>query len=304
MRRFVRAVAACALLIPNLAAAEPINLKLSFFTSDRSQIYQGTVKPFVDAVNAEGGGLVHIDVFFSGAISGDMTRQPQLVSDGIADLALVAPGMTPERFHDTSIMELPGLFRDGDEASRIYLQLASSGVLSGYGKFQVICAFVTGNENVHSRKPITSIADLRNLTVRVDNLIEAEVLQRLGAVPVMLSLNRTNEAISQGTIDGAVVPPSMLSEFGIGRVTTHHFMMGVGRVPVTILMNRDKFESLPENARAIIRRRGGQWLGGFAATTSGSWIAKPCKAWRLTPDAQLFFPARPTARRSSEYTET
>ena len=33
-------------LSPTLSAADPINLKLSFFTSDRSQIYQMSVKPF------------------------------------------------------------------------------------------------------------------------------------------------------------------------------------------------------------------------------------------------------------------
>lgn len=115
-------VAACTLLLPTIAAADPINLKLSFFTSDRSQIYQYAVEPFVDAVNAEGSGLVHIEVFFSGAISGDLSRQPQLVFDGTADLALTIPGRTPDRFHDTSVLELPGLFHDSGQASRVFTQ--------------------------------------------------------------------------------------------------------------------------------------------------------------------------------------
>lgn len=262
-------MAAGIFLSPALAAAEPINLKLSFFTSDRSHIYQGSVKPFVDAVNADGAGLIHIEVFFSGAISGDVARQPQLVSDGTADLALVVPGRTPERFHDTSVMELPGLFRNAEEASGIYAQFASNGTLSGYEEFHVVGAFVTGNENIHTRKPVTSIANLKDFTIRVDNLIEADVLQRLGVVPVMLSINQTTEAISAGTIDGATVPPSMLFEFGIGRVTTHHFMIGVGRVPVALLMNRNKFENLPEQAQSIIGKYGGPWLGEYSAKYFG-----------------------------------
>ena len=64
-----RILCAGLVLLPALAAAEPINLKLSFFTSDRSQIYQSSVKAFVDAVNAEGAGVVHIEVYFSGAIA-------------------------------------------------------------------------------------------------------------------------------------------------------------------------------------------------------------------------------------------
>lgn len=51
----------------------------------------------------------------------------------------------------------------------------------------------------------------------MNNPTEAEVLQRLGAIPVLLSINQTTAAVSDGTIDGATFPPSMLFEFGIGR---------------------------------------------------------------------------------------
>lgn len=46
------AVLACSPL-PAMTAAEPVILELSFFTSDRSNIYQCQIKPFVDAVNAD-----------------------------------------------------------------------------------------------------------------------------------------------------------------------------------------------------------------------------------------------------------
>jgi TRAP-type C4-dicarboxylate transport system substrate-binding protein len=133
MPRFMSgAVAAFIALSPGLAAADPVNLKLSFFTSDRSHIYEYSVKPFGDAVNAAGNGLVHIDVHFSGAISSDLSRQPQLVADGTADLALVVPGRTPDRFYDTSVLELPGLFHTSGEASEVYRQLVDAGALAGY----------------------------------------------------------------------------------------------------------------------------------------------------------------------------
>ena len=70
-----KAMVRCALLtlalMPSMATAAPIELKFSFFTSDRSNIYQNTIKPFVDAVNDEGKGLIEIKMYFSGAISAD-----------------------------------------------------------------------------------------------------------------------------------------------------------------------------------------------------------------------------------------
>lgn len=251
-------ILAAALLLPTLAAAEPVTLKLSFFTSDRSLIYQTLIHPFVDAVNREGKGIVDIEVFFSGAISGVQSEQPQLVSDGTADLALIVPERTPDRFPDTAIIELPGLFKDSVEATRVYQRLAERGVLAGYQDYYVIGAFASEPEGINSRKPIASVADLKGLKVRVNNNVEAEVLERLGAIPVLLAINKTTEAVSQGMIEAAAFPPSMLFEFGIGRVTSNHFMMGLGGVPVALVMNRKKFESLPAAARAIIEKNAGE----------------------------------------------
>ena len=120
-----KALARCALLplallpsalLPSLAAAEPIELKFSFFTSDRSVIYQTAIKPFVDAVNEEGKGLLEIKMYFSGAISAVLAQQPQLVADGTADMAIVVPALSPDRFGDSAVMELPGIYRDPREA--------------------------------------------------------------------------------------------------------------------------------------------------------------------------------------------
>lgn len=58
----LRLLALAVILIgaPGRGRAEPVVLK--FFTSDRSAVYRCQVKPFVDAVNAEGAGLVKIRV--------------------------------------------------------------------------------------------------------------------------------------------------------------------------------------------------------------------------------------------------
>lgn len=74
-------------LLPSTAwAAEPTKLKLSFFSSDTAVLYGGGVKPFVDAINSEAKGLLEIEVFFRGAL-GKPAQQPQLVRDGVADIA-------------------------------------------------------------------------------------------------------------------------------------------------------------------------------------------------------------------------
>ena len=252
-------------LLPSMATAEPIELKFSFFTSDRSNIYQTSIKPFVDAVNAEGEGLIAIKIYFSGAISAVQAQQPQLVADDTADMAIIVPGQSPERFGDSAVMELPGLYRNPREASLVFTRLVEAGALEGYKDFFVIGALVSAGESIHSRKPIAAIEDLKGLTIRTNNQIESAVLEKLGAIPVLLPINQATDAISRGKIDAATFPPSMLFEFGIGRATNYHFMIQLGGVPTALIMNRSKFESLPPPAQAIIRKYSGQWLADRAA---------------------------------------
>jgi TRAP-type C4-dicarboxylate transport system substrate-binding protein len=77
-------------LLPGQALSEPIKLRLSYFSSDRTVLYLGGVKPFVDAVNAEAKGLLEIEVYFSGALGKAPGQQAQLVKDGKAELAYIS----------------------------------------------------------------------------------------------------------------------------------------------------------------------------------------------------------------------
>ena len=223
------------------------------------------VKPFVDAVNSDGKDRVEVDVYFSGAISPDQSQQPRLVSSGTADIALIVPGRTPDRFPDTAVLALPGLFKNSLEATRTYAQLVANDALAGYSDYYVIGAYVSDAEDIHSRKPIEKLADLKGLKIRVNNDIEAGVLEQLGAIPVLLAINNTTEAVSRGVIDGAAFPPSMVFQFGIGRVAANHYIIGLGGAPTALVMNRAKFDSLPPDVQTIIRRHSGAAFSVAAA---------------------------------------
>src|SRR5580692_6041380 len=97
----------CAMLaftpLPSPSVAEPIKLKLSYYTSDTEVLYRTAVKPFVDSVNTAANGLVEIESFTSGSIGKSYPGQMQLVLDGIADFALINPALTPERFLDDAV---------------------------------------------------------------------------------------------------------------------------------------------------------------------------------------------------------
>ena len=273
------------------ARAEPITVKLSFYTSDRSSIFQNSIKPFVDAVNRDGKGLIEIKVDFSSAITRVHAQMPQLVVDGETDLVYIVPGLTLGKFNDTAVIELPGLYRDSLEAGLVFTRLIQRGALKGYEDFFVVGAFVSEPENIHSRKLIASINDLKGLTIRTNNQIESDVLKTFGAIPQLLAINKTTDAVSSGMIDGATFPPSMLFEFGVGRVTKYHYMIQLGGAPTALVMSRKMFESLPTKAQAIIRKYSGRWLVEQSATSMGALDKQILAQLEADPRRKVVFPS-------------
>ncbi|HZQ12027.1 MAG TPA: TRAP transporter substrate-binding protein DctP [Pseudolabrys sp.] len=266
-----------ALLVPAAmpAKADQIELKLAFFTAQDTDTFNYGVKPFVDAINREGSGLLHVTVFADGALGKTLAEQPSMVLEGTADIAWVVPGQTPYRFPDNQLIEMPGIFRDLREGTLAYTRLVAAGALRGYQDFFVIAAYTSAPSIIHSRRPIQSLAALKGQKIRTNNPMEAAVLERFGALPTIIPASKLADAIDRGAVDGAVVSPTGLFQFGAARTARNHYLLGIGAAPLVVVMNRKKFESLPEPAQALIRKYSGEraaaaWIESFGAAEKAS----------------------------------
>lgn len=248
------------LLVPTASSAEPVTLKMSFFTSDRSTIYECQIKPFVDAINQDGSGQVRVEVTFGAGANRVLADQAKLILDGTTDVASLAPTAAPDQFPDTAVLLLPGLFRDTAEGNQVFRRLVDAGALSEYEKFVVLGTSLSAGDDIHSRKPIAKLADLRGQTIRGSNDIEIVTLKKFGANSVFFPLNQTMDSLAQGQLDGVTGAPSILFEFGFGRLTSNHYMLRLSSIPGILAISRAKFESLPTGAQEVIRKYSGAWL--------------------------------------------
>ena len=249
------------------ALSEPIMLKLAFFSSDRANMYVDLIKPFVDAVNLEGRDQLQIEVALSGALGRDPAKQAQLVLDGTADIALVIPSYTPALFPDDGVVQLPGLFPTLEAAQRTYSELVTKNALRGYDQFHLLGVYATEAETFHSRIPITSLAELAGKRIRVNNSMEAAVIEKLGATAVSLPITKIANALASDEVDAAVLAWEPLVHFGIARIATHHYTLGLSNIQLALLMNRDRFAALPDSARKIITKHSGnELMEGYIAS--------------------------------------
>lgn len=245
-------LAGLAAMLPLQALAQPVTLKLSFFGPDTEVNYAKAIKPWVDAVNADPSGAVKIEAYPNGALGKALPAQPQMVLDGVADIAFVNPALVPGRFPDDQVFELPGLVRNMKEGVALYQALLTSNSLRGYSDYVVLGSLMNANANIFSRKPIKSVNDLKGMKVRISGAVIGQTVKELGVVPVLMPPNEVVEAMGRGTIDALTTVPAALIDFGIDRVTNSDYLIQLGTNPFAILMNRKKFESMPKAAQDVI----------------------------------------------------
>lgn len=249
-----------AAFLPLQAIAQPVTLKLAFFTSDKEVNYAKAIKLWADAVNADPSGAVKIEVYPNGALGKALPAQPQMILDGVADIAFVNPALVPGRFPDDQVFEVPGLVGNMKEGVQLYQALLKSNSLRGYSDYYVVGSFVNANAHVFSRKPIKSVGDLKGMKVRISGAVIGQTVKELGVVPVLMPPNEVVEAMGRGTIDALTTVPAAVIDFGIDRVTSHDYLIQLGTNTFAVLMNRKKFESMPKAAQDQIAKYSPNWI--------------------------------------------
>ena len=157
--KYALAALVAALAISGRAQSQEITLKLSAFIPDQAPTFAQVIKPWADAINAEGEGILKIDTFPGGALGGNPGLQAKMVTDGVADIALVIPAYSPGRFPDDEVMELPSMVKTSTESSVALWRLYDRGLLRGYDDFRVIMLSTTNPYAIHTKEPVRTMAD-------------------------------------------------------------------------------------------------------------------------------------------------
>src|SRR4051794_6223778 len=286
-----KTILALLLTLPLAAAAQqPVKLKMATFSPDTERLYNTVKKPWVAAVNKAAGGAIEIELYPNGALGRAPQQQAQMVIDGVADIGFIVPPFTPGRFPDSEVLELPGMFRDLAEGTRVYTHLVESGMLRDYGDFFPIAMWATPPFSIHSNFPIKSVKDLKGKKVRGSGVIQIESLKALGAVPVGMPPTEIPEALSRRTIDASTSQPAVLFDFGLDRVTTHHYFVRLGIVPLAVVMNRKTFDSLPKAGQDAIRKYDMDYINKLYIDSMLEYDASLVKKLQSDPKRKVVFP--------------
>lgn len=284
------ALLAVALLLSLPVAAQPTKLKFAVFIPD-APVVKDVFQPFVENVNREARGSIEIELFGNGALGRSPLQQAQMVRDGVADMAWVILPQSRGLFRETEVLELPGMFRDVVEASTVSSRMMSKGYLKGFEEFFPVGLVGTGPMSLHSRGQIRTSADIPGKKIRAAGPLESATITAMGAAPVGLTINEVIEAVGRGSVDAVTSLPSMLFDVGFHQVTNTHYFIRMGNLPMAILMNRKKFESLPKAGQDAIRKFSGDWIMARFNASQGPYYAKLIQQLKADPKRLVVEPS-------------
>ncbi|MCM2320133.1 MAG: TRAP transporter substrate-binding protein [Pseudomonas sp.] len=192
-----------------------------------------------------------------------------IAAEGQADITYGAHGYTPGRFSLYKMVEFPFGGNSAEATSVAYWRVYNK-YLSAAGEHKdtkLLGLFTHGPGHIHNSKhSVSSAADLKGMKLRVGGGIMNDLSKGLGYVPLQQPSSSTYELISSGVADGTLFPLESVPAFNIDKKATHTTLVpgGLYNFSFFVVMNKERFESLPEQDRAAIDKVSGEALARLA----------------------------------------
>ncbi len=270
-----------ALTIGVAQAAQVQTIKVAAFVPERSVGVAQVIEPWMEAVQKDAGTAVKLRGFWGGTLGKSPTKQYELVKNGVADVSWVLPGYTAGQFPQMGIFELPFLFHNAIEASRVGWMLYQQGLLKGFDDVHLVGFFATEPNALFMRKSIANLNDLTNKKIRSAGTIQAKWLEELKAAPQTLTSTEVNEALDRGTLDGVVQGWTGMRTFKTLPLVKQAYIVPVGVIPFLLVMNKNTWNSLPKSVQNSVMKHGGEAMaemGGKAYAAEGTKTRHEAKA--------------------------
>lgn len=265
------ALAAALACAASMASSEEIILRFQYFVSPESANPKYFMEPWAEAVEAQSGGRLKIELYPFMQLGGAAPNQYDLIKDGAIDGGWVIPGYQPGRFPEVEAMELPFMTpKSGEEASAAAWRFTEAHLMDDFDDIHVITTHMHGPGIVHKTgAPIASLEDFDGLKLRGPSRPATLLLEKLGAEPIGMPVPAFPEALARGVLDGGVITWEMSPSLKLDELVDSHTDVAGDRALYNLFfvwgMNKDVYEGLPADLRAVIdansRLMAARWAG-------------------------------------------
>lgn len=226
-------------------------LRLSHFLPPQHPVHT-SVQAWADSIAKESGGELTVEIYPAQQLGAAFDHY-NLARDGIADIAAANPGYQPGRFPIAGAIELPLMLSNAiggsqavDEWYREYAGTDMSDVHFCMATIHQPASFHTAD------KAVVEPQDVNGLRVRTGNATIAQFVQELGGSNIQGSTAEVKDILQKGVADSVIWPWGSVILFGVDETVNHHLDIPLSVSSLMFVVNKQKYESLPEAARKVL----------------------------------------------------
>lgn len=171
---------------------------------------------------------------------------------GTADIGNVCTAYHPLRFPITNALSLPLGFTSAKMASKAMLKLFNNFSHKEFNDVEVLTLFANAPANLMSVHPIRALSDIKGMKLRATGGA-ADVLKTWGANQVAIAMSDIPEALQKGTIEGLFTSLEVMQDYNFAETCKFVTMTEQVVHPFVVVMNKEKFNSLPADIQKILK---------------------------------------------------
>ncbi len=209
-------------------------------------------------------GKVSIKTFPGGTLLKAKAMMDGVIA-GTADIGCMCMAYQPGRFVITNATTLPLNPPSATVSSLVLWDLYQKYQPKAFAKVKVLTMFTTAPFNIMSKVPVRNLNDIKGLDLRAPGSAGV-VLRNLGGNPVGMPMPQTPEALQKGTVKGLISSLEVMKDFKFAELCRYVTKIDVGVIPFAVVMNMDKWNSLPKDVQKVMEELGPQqaaWTGVY-----------------------------------------
>src|SRR4051812_20704603 len=253
-------VALTALLAPiPTAHAQDKTFTMKLSTATINDTQHEWFKRFAALVEKDSAGRIKAEIYPASQL-GSIPRQIEGVQFGSIQGWMGPPEFlvgVDERFE---VPSAPGLFSSVEQVMKVIQDPPVQKLIYGLGESKGLVGVgfaPIGPSSILSKKPVTKMADLSGMKIRVlASQFQLELIRRMGGSPIAMTLADVLPGLQQGTIDGTLTTMTIyttMKYYDVGKFvieTDQPYVNSIG------MMSKKWMDSLPPDLQKVVRDAG------------------------------------------------
>lgn len=257
------------------AQAAEFTLRLAHYLPPMHNMAANVLPDWANRIREQSGGRLEIEIFPAGQLL-QVDEILDGVQAGVADIGWSMPGATPGRFPVMSVLELPFIFTNAADASRVVMEAFENGDLDAeFQGVRVLYLHTHSPGVISTRERIETLEQLAGQRIRFPSPAARMMLEHLGAQPVGVPAPQAYESLERGVLNGVAFPYDAMQGLRLGEQVRYHIDFPSYLLTFYLVMNNNSFDRLPADLQQVILDNSGM---AEAIAVGQSWDDSDARA--------------------------